>query len=217
MSMSGYVVMFRSMLDSTIWEEDPDVRLTWLTMLFLKDQEQMVRFPLRVVAKRVNLCGNREENYGRVKEAMEVLLSPDSRSGDHQEFDGRRVRAVGEHFMVLNGAKYDEMVKELWARARKTQKQRARRELARVAQENGIVEGKAVSQEYKGREARFSEAVGAGEEGKADAIAAEGLPGGSGKEASEVSEEEAEPMHRLIDEGPPEEVEEQQEPPIDEV
>lgn len=129
--MSGYVVMFRAMLDSTIWEENPDVRLTWITLLLMKDPDQVVRHPLRVVAKKANLCPEREKNYERVRVAMEVLKAPDTKSGDNQEFEGRRVRQEGDSFLVLNGDKYDEMVRELWARARKTAKQKARRDAAR--------------------------------------------------------------------------------------
>jgi hypothetical protein len=121
------------MLDSTLWEEHPDVRLTFIALVLLKDMDHVVRLPMRVIAKKVNLCDGKEENFKRVEKSMKVLESPDKKSLESQKYDGRRIRVVEDGWLILNGEKYDEEMRLLWARVKKTQKQRERREQVRKA------------------------------------------------------------------------------------
>lgn len=138
----------------------------FLTMLMVRDPDHVVRLPLRVLAKKANLSEDKEEAYRLAVEAVRVLQLPDSRSHDNQEFEGRRIERVeGDHWLVLNGEKYLEQMKTLWARMRKTQKQRARRDAARAQ----VAGGSTAS------ERAFERAVGDGDEVEADRIAAAGL------------------------------------------
>lgn len=112
-------------------------------MLLVRDPDHVVRMPFRRLVKYANLDPDSEKSVELANDAIKILSSPDARSIDHQEYEGRRIRNHREGWLILNGAKYqDEMVK-LTARIRKTQKQRERRELERQAQDSGPLPGEA--------------------------------------------------------------------------
>lgn len=165
-----------------------EVRITFLTILAVKDPDHVVRLPIRRLCKKANLSGVPEENERLVREALKVLLEPDRRGGgDEQPFQGRRLEEVRredgtlEGWLVLNGEHYREEMFKLMTRLRKTQWQR---EARRKEKQESPTAGKRVP---SGREKRFIEAVGEGDEAKADRIVAEGLPEGSGIPSSNGS------------------------------
>lgn len=134
--IDNWIPLFSQVLDSTLWEEAPDVRLTFLTMLILKGPDQVVRMPMRRLAKKVNLCEETRENELRVQAALKVLEAPDNKSTELQEYEGRRIEVRREGgaevgWLILNGEHYQEDVMRMMARARKTAKQRERREAMR--------------------------------------------------------------------------------------
>lgn len=168
----------------------------FLTMLMLRDPDQIVRLPLRVLAKKANLSDSRENAYRMAAEAVRILSEPDQRSHDDQKYEGRRIKAVdGGYWLILNGAKYDEEMRVLAARIRKTRKQRERRELERQAQSKG-------GEPLPGEAA----AVRAPDRGTAERITEEALP-----EAARPVEMPAESAARLageedaigVEDGPP--------------
>jgi hypothetical protein len=133
--MNTWIPLWASTVDSTLWEEEPDTRVMFLTLLMLRDPDQVVRLPLRVLAKKANLDGNREQAYLKAEEALKVLEEPDRHSLESQEHEGRRIKRVEDGWFVINGQKYDDEMRELYSRMRKTKKQRERREAARAAEE----------------------------------------------------------------------------------
>lgn len=129
--MNTWTPLWSSTVDSTLWEEPPHVRLMFLTMLMLRDPDHVVRLPLRVLSKKANLDSDRDKAYKLAEEALIVLKSPDKRSPEKQGFEGRRIEAVEDGWLILNGAKYLQQMRGLSARLRKTQLQRERRALAK--------------------------------------------------------------------------------------
>ena len=138
-----WIPLFTSIVDSTLWEEPPHVRLMFLTMMFMKDPgDHIVREPLRRVAKVANLSEDKEEAYRLAEEAIRILCEPDLRTRERQAYQGRRLKWVeGQGWLVLNGEYYEKLRKELGARIRKTQLQRKRRE----AKKKGPMPGEALA------------------------------------------------------------------------
>ena len=97
----GYTKLFGSIIGSTVWREPDHVRLVWITMLALKDRDQVVEASLPGLADfaRVPL--------ERCVEALEVLKAPDPYSRS-KEFDGRRIEEIDGGWRILNGEKYRE-------------------------------------------------------------------------------------------------------------
>lgn len=97
--MSGFTKLFGSIVNSTIWREQKEVKIVWITMLALSDRDGYVEssLPGLADASRVTLV--------ECVEALRVLASPDeySRTKAHE---GRRIAAVDGGWMILNHAKY---------------------------------------------------------------------------------------------------------------
>lgn len=97
--MSGFVKLFSSIIDSTIWREKDTVRIVWITMLAKADKDGLVEasVPGLADAARVTLSD--------CEDALERLSAPDkySRTKDN---DGRRIRETEGGWILLNHAKY---------------------------------------------------------------------------------------------------------------
>lgn len=131
--MNTWIPLWTSTVQSTLWEEPPHVRVMFITLLLCRDPDQVVRMPFRRLVKVANLSSDLDESVALATESLKVLSSPDSKSVDLQEFEGRRIKEVEGGWLVLNGLKYDEEMRILGARIRKTRKQRERREAERKA------------------------------------------------------------------------------------
>lgn len=94
------------------------VRVLFLTMLAIKEPDHVVRMPFRRLCKKANMTPE------VCTEALRVLLEPDTKSIDHQEFEGRRLKEVEGGWMVLNGEYYRREMQKLMLRFRKTEWQR---------------------------------------------------------------------------------------------
>lgn len=121
-----YVKIFASILDSSVWDESPETRLVWITMLLMADEHGFVRGTPHSIARRAVVSPD-----GAAR-ALAVLEAPDLRSHTI-EHDGRRIESVDGGWLVLNYAKYREM------RTRKQVKEaeKKRRQRARVASDEG--------------------------------------------------------------------------------
>ncbi len=99
--MTGYTKLFGSILDSTIWQEAPETRLVWITMLAMKDWRQVVEASVPGLAKRAGV------SLEACELALEKLEGPDpySRTKEHE---GRRIERVDGGWYILNGVKYRE-------------------------------------------------------------------------------------------------------------
>lgn len=106
-------------VDSSLWEEKPSVRVLFMTMLALKDADHIVRYDAYKLHKKSNLTPE------DTMEALDILQKPDTRRKQFdQEFDGRRIEQVEQGWLVLNGRKYRDMIQKCKIREYKTQWQR---------------------------------------------------------------------------------------------
>jgi hypothetical protein len=122
-------------VDSSIWEEPDFVCKIFVTMLALKDSDDVCRVNAYQLGRRSH------KTETEVLEALRILSSPDSRRLEEQPHDGRRIMATDDGWMILNGEKYremmqDEMRKARWrrAQAKKRAKDRESKESATVSQ-----------------------------------------------------------------------------------
>lgn len=157
--MNTWCPLYSQLPDSSLWEEPLEVRVLFMTMLSIKDADHTVNMPFRRLVKKANMP------VELVRSALDVLLAPDTKSDEPQEFEGRRLAVIEGGWLVLNGEKYQKEMSKVMRRLRKTQWQREAR--ARAKEQ--------VSAEYMERERRAVKAAGEGDQVKADEIAAEGI------------------------------------------
>lgn len=123
-AMSGYTKLFQSILDSSIWCEDDQTRIVWITLLAKANRDGIVESAVPALA-----------NTARVdKEACRAALEkfkapdPDSRS---KENEGRRIEEVEGGWKILNHHKYREKLsleqrREYFRKKRQEYRQRER-------------------------------------------------------------------------------------------
>lgn len=126
--------LWSGIVDSSIWDESDTVCKVFLTMLALKDSDHIVRLNAYQLGKRSR------KSEVEVLDALKVLSSPDTRRLGPQEYEGRRIQAVDEGWLVLNGNKYREMVQLEMKRARNRRAQAKWREKQK-AKNNGDITG----------------------------------------------------------------------------
>ncbi len=97
--MTGYSKLFGSIITSTIWREDKETKILWITMLALKDKNGDVEGSVPGLADMARLTIEETE------EALEKLRSPDPHSRT-KENEGRRIEDVDGGWHVLNHKKY---------------------------------------------------------------------------------------------------------------
>ena len=97
-----YTKLFNTIVTSTIWQEDKDTKILWITMLAIKDAEGYVAGSIPGIA---NLAGL---SIGETKVALDKLMAPDpySRTKDNE---GRRIAEADGGWIVLNHYKYREI------------------------------------------------------------------------------------------------------------
>jgi hypothetical protein len=101
--LSGFVKIYESILDSSIWSESASTRLVWITMLAMADQHGLVEASVGGLARRAQV--SRED----CEAALLVLSSPDpdDKSGVDE---GRRIHRVeGRGWRITNHAAYREI------------------------------------------------------------------------------------------------------------
>jgi hypothetical protein len=97
--MSGFTKLFASIVDSTIWREDPHTKVVWVTMLAKSDKHGnvMMSLPGLADAARVTL--------DQCKAALAIFMAPDEYSRT-KDFEGRRVMETDGGWILLNYTKY---------------------------------------------------------------------------------------------------------------
>ena len=95
----GYTKLFNEIVSSTIWGEPHTTRIVWITMLAMRNRQNIVEasIPGLAHAARVSLQ--------ECLDALLLLSSPDSYSRS-KEHEGRRIREVDGGWTILNGDKY---------------------------------------------------------------------------------------------------------------
>lgn len=120
--MNTWTPLWSQVVDSSLWEEKPSVRVMFMTMLALKDADHIVRYDAYKLHKKAHITA--EEAI----EALDILKKPDTRRNMFkQEFDGRRIEEVEGGWLILNGQKYRDMIQKMKVREYKTQWQRDKR------------------------------------------------------------------------------------------
>lgn len=100
-----FTKLFSSITTSSIWNEDNNTRIVWITMLAMANKEGYISASVGGLAHEARV--DRED----CEKALEVLKSPDKDSRS-KEFDGRRIEVIDGGFQLLNHAKYRAMRSE---------------------------------------------------------------------------------------------------------
>lgn len=110
--MNTWAPLWSGIVDSSLWEESGDVVKVFVTMLAAKDSDHICRLDAYKIGKKCHI------DEIQVLDILKVLASPDTRRKSKQEFDGRRIKAVEDGWLILNGEKYRKMVSEEQRKAR---------------------------------------------------------------------------------------------------
>lgn len=109
-------------MESSLWDEPDYVCKVFLTMLAIKDAYHVVTLDAYGIGKKAR------KTEQEVLDALKILSSPDTRKITPQPFEGRRIKAVPGGWLILNGEKYREMVRDEMRKARNRRAQKAWRE-----------------------------------------------------------------------------------------
>lgn len=135
--MNTWTPLFSKLVDSSLWSEPDHVCKVFVTMLALKDADQVVRYNAFGLAQRAH------KTEKEVLEALKILSSPDKKRLEPQPFDGRRIEKVDGGWKLLNGQFYEDMMRSLNRRAYQAQWQkeyRAKKKGGGSARERASVE-----------------------------------------------------------------------------
>lgn len=111
-----YNKIFTKILDSSVWLEPTPTRIVWFTFLAAMDETGFVQF-----ASAANVAHRARVELAEAETALTCLESPDPHSSD-PEFEGRRVERVPGGWMILNAAKYRDLVTRTIVRAQTRQR-----------------------------------------------------------------------------------------------
>ncbi len=93
--MGGYAKLFSDIVDSSIWDEDAETRIIWVTMLALADPSGFVRGSVGWLAGKARVSN---ETCAR---AIKRFESPDPHSRN-PEYEGRRIESFDRGWLLLN-------------------------------------------------------------------------------------------------------------------
>lgn len=127
MAFPSWAPLWSKIVDSSVWREDPETRVVWITLLALKDYDHVVRYNSFQLSVRSNIPQD------KVIKALEVLSNPDTKRMDDQQFEGRRIKKVDEGWMILNGDLYQKLVKREMKRAADRARMRDNRKAAAMS------------------------------------------------------------------------------------
>ena len=99
--MTGYTKVFNSIITSTIWQEDSDTKVVWVTLLALADKDGVADATIPGLA---NLAG---VPLAKTIKAIKKFLAPDPYSRTKTD-GGRRMIEVESGWLLLNHAAYRE-------------------------------------------------------------------------------------------------------------
>lgn len=117
--MNTWAPIWSGIVDSSLWEESGDVVKVFMTMMATKDSDHVCRMDTFKIAKKCNFRledGTVDEL--KVLDILKILASPDEHRKIKQQYDGRRIRAVEDGWLILNGEKYKKMVQDEMRKAR---------------------------------------------------------------------------------------------------
>lgn len=101
--MNGtYCKLSVDILYSSLWDEPPDIKVVWITLLAMKDRYGMVRSTLKALAMMARVP---EE---RTAEALRRFMAPDPKSRSQKD-GGCRIQEVEGGWLVVNHEKYRQL------------------------------------------------------------------------------------------------------------
>lgn len=143
--------------------EDGPTRLTWITMLAMRDRDGVVRASVPGVAHRARVT------LEEAKRALVIFLDPDPQSSTETD-DGRRLEKVDGGWRVINHEKYQfstEAKRVFWAaeKARQRAEAGAEAKLAagRLKRSKPLKDEPRAVKAYQNGDVKKAEAIAAGE------------------------------------------------------
>jgi hypothetical protein len=121
-----FTKLFSSITDSTIWSQDNETRLVWITMLAMCDGTGYVGASVDGLARRANVSLDATER------ALAAFLAPDRRSRS-QEHEGRRIAVAERGWTLINYRRFREMRDQDLRREGNRLNKRAQRERAKLS------------------------------------------------------------------------------------
>jgi hypothetical protein len=110
--MRTWTPLWSPIVDSSLWSEPDYVIKIFMTILALKDSDDVCRFNAYQLAQRAR------KSEAEVLDALKILSSPDQHRVEKQPEDGRRIKLVEDGWFVINGAKYRELMRDEMRKAR---------------------------------------------------------------------------------------------------
>ena len=135
--MSSYTKLFSSIIHSSVWQLDRHVKLTWVTMLAMKDRDGIVEASVPGLASAAGV------SLPEAEQALAILRAPDPHSRTETD-EGRRVRKVEGGWLVINHDLYNDRSSVEDYRAKNAARQ-ARLRAARAARSAATAESNATS------------------------------------------------------------------------
>jgi hypothetical protein len=123
--MSGYTKLFSSILASTIWREDNDTRIVWITLLAMADRDGIVEGSVPGLADLARV------SVPAALAAIEKLSAPDEYSRSMEQ-EGRRIEKVDGGWRIVNYEKYRFRGSAEEAREKNAERKRRQRERDRA-------------------------------------------------------------------------------------
>jgi len=99
-----YNKIFTKILDSSVWLEPTPTRIVWFTFLAAMDESGYVQF-----ASAANVAHRARVELAEAESALACLEAPDPHSSDPDN-EGRRIERVPGGWMILNAAKYRDLI-----------------------------------------------------------------------------------------------------------
>lgn len=103
MAITGYTKLFSTILGSSIWHEPKEHKILWITMLALADKNGLVNASLPGLASFAGLT------IQETQAGLNSFLAPDQFSRTKTD-EGRRIREVEGGWLLVNHAKYRDML-----------------------------------------------------------------------------------------------------------
>jgi hypothetical protein len=132
--MMTYTKLFGSILDSTVWQEALEVKVVWITLLAMSDKDGKVEGSVPGLAARAGVT------IEQCEVALDKFRSPDKYSRT-QEHEGRRVADADGGWILLNHAKYRDMMSTQDRREYQRVKQAEYRKRRKSVRHNGQCDG----------------------------------------------------------------------------
>lgn len=128
--MPTYTKLFTSIVTSTIWTEDDQTRLVWVTMLAMADKNGEVHASIPGLARMANVSVESAER------AIQILLAPDPYSRT-KAADGRRIEEIQGGWFLINHPEYRQMASREDQKEANAERQRRFRERKKEAKNKG--------------------------------------------------------------------------------